>query len=76
VSSLLAPHFKLSTDMSPKTVDERDYMSHVPYTSAVDSLIYVMVSTRSDLSRAVSMLSRYMYDPSKGYWEAVRWILR
>jgi len=26
VSSPLAPHFKLSTDMSPKTVDERDYI--------------------------------------------------
>ena len=29
VSSFLAPHFKLSADMSSKTVDERVYMSHV-----------------------------------------------
>ena len=29
VSSPLAPHFKLSADMSPKTIDDREYMSHV-----------------------------------------------
>jgi len=61
--------------MSPKTIDEREYISHVSYVSAVSSLIYVMVCTRLDLSHAVSMVSRYMHDPNKGYWEAVRGIL-
>jgi len=28
------------------------------------------------LSQAVSMVSRYMHNPSKGHWEAMRWILR
>ena len=28
------------------------------------------------LSQAVSMASRYMHDPGKDHWEAVRWILR
>ncbi|PHT74695.1 putative ATP-dependent RNA helicase DHX37 [Capsicum annuum] len=32
-------HFKLSATLSPKTDDERDYMSQVPYSSAVGSLI-------------------------------------
>ncbi|PHT75080.1 hypothetical protein T459_18602 [Capsicum annuum] len=47
-------HFKLSTTLSPKTEDERDYMSRVPYSSVVVSLIYVMVCFQPDLSYVVS----------------------
>ena len=45
VSTPLAPHFKLSAIMSPKTIEEREYMTRVPYASAVGSLMYVMVCT-------------------------------
>jgi len=38
VNSPLIPHFKLSARMSPKMIDEREYMSHVLYASAVGSL--------------------------------------
>jgi len=38
--------------------------------------MYAMVCTRPDLSQAASMISRYMYDPGRGHWEAVKWILR
>jgi len=62
--------------MSPTTVEEREYMTRVPYASAVGSLLHVMVCTRPGLSQAVSMISRYMYDPGKGHWEAVKWVLR
>jgi len=58
--------------VSSKAVDEREYMSHIPYTSAVCSLMYAMVYTRPDLSQAVSIASRYMHDPGKSHWEAVR----
>ena len=43
VSIPLASHFKLKVTMSPTIVEEREYISHVPYSSAVDSLMYVMV---------------------------------
>ena len=76
VSTPLAPHFKLSATMSPKTVEEHEYMTHVPYASAVGSLMNAMVCTRPDLSQVVSMVSRYMHDPGQGHWEAVKWILR
>ena len=46
VSSLLAPHFKLSVRMSLKTIDDREYMFHVSYASAVGSLMYAIVCTR------------------------------
>ena len=67
VSSSLAPHFKLSSRMSPKTIDDREYMSHIPYTSAIGSLMYAMVCTRPHLSQAISMLSRYIHNPGKGH---------
>ncbi|KAG8474731.1 hypothetical protein CXB51_031459 [Gossypium anomalum] len=56
--------------------DEIEYMSHVPYSSAVGSLMYAMVCSRLDLSYAVSAVSRYMVNPSKEHWKAVQWILR
>ncbi|CAL0327637.1 unnamed protein product [Lupinus luteus] len=51
-------------------------MSHIPYASAVGSLMYAMVCTRPDLAYAVSMVSRYMHNPGKDHWSAVKWIFR
>jgi len=65
VSSPLTPHFKLSARMSPKTIDDCEYMSYVSYPSAVGSLMYIIVCTRSDLLQAVSMVSTYMHDPGR-----------
>jgi len=53
--------------MSPMTVEESEYTTHVPYTSEVGSLIYAMVCMRPNQSQAVSMVSRYMHDLDKGY---------
>ena len=76
VSTPLGTHFKLSKEQSPKTKEERDYMSKVPYASAIDSLMYVMVCTRPDIANAVRVVSRFMSKPEKQHWEAVKWILR
>jgi hypothetical protein len=67
VSTPLAAHFKLSAKMSPSTKEERGYMSLVPYTNAVGSLMYAMVCTRLDISHVVSMVNRYMANPRKEY---------
>ena len=64
---MLALHFKFFDRMFLKTIDDCEYMSHIPYASAVDSLMYAMVCMRSDLSQAMSMVSRYMHDPGKGH---------
>ena len=76
VSTPFASHFKLSKEMSPKTHEEMEYMSKVPYASAVGSLMYAMVCTRPDISHAVGVVSRYMNNPGKEHWMAVKWILR
>ncbi|KAG8481718.1 hypothetical protein CXB51_026624 [Gossypium anomalum] len=48
VSTSLAAHFKLSSALSPRSDDEIEYMSHVPYSSAVGSLMYVMFGKTRD----------------------------
>ena len=56
--------------------DDIEYMSRVPYTSAIGSLMYAMVCSRPDLSHALSVVSRYMANPGKQYWKAVQWIFK
>ncbi|KAL5755348.1 hypothetical protein ACOSP7_023568 [Xanthoceras sorbifolium] len=76
VSTPLGVHFRLSKEQSPKTEKERTYMAKVPYASAIGSLMYAMVCTRPDIAQAVGAVSRYMNNPGKIHWEAVKWILR
>ncbi|XP_031499205.1 TMV resistance protein N-like [Nymphaea colorata] len=76
VSTPLAIHFKLSKDLSPKTDEEHEEMSMISYASAVGSLMYAMVCTRPDIAQAVGAVSRYIAEPGKKHWEAVKWILR
>ena len=76
VSTPLGSHFKLSKKQSPKTEKERDYMSKVPYTSAIGSLMFAMMCIRPDIAHVVEVVSRFMSRPGKQHWEAVKWILR
>ncbi|KAL5572018.1 hypothetical protein UlMin_021615 [Ulmus minor] len=76
VQTPLAAHFKLSMDMSPKTDAERKDVKRIPYASAVGSLMYAMVCTRPDLAYSASLVSRFMSNSGKDYWEAVKWIFR
>ena len=76
VSTPLAGHLKLSKKMCPTTVEEKGNMAKVPYSSAVGSLMYAMVCTRPDIAHAVGVVSRFLENPGKEHWEAVKWILR
>ncbi|OAE29694.1 hypothetical protein AXG93_509s1470 [Marchantia polymorpha subsp. ruderalis] len=72
----LAAHFKLSAAQCPTDAVEKGNMSCVPYEQAVGSLMYLMVCTRPDIAFAMGKVSRYMSNPGKVHWEAVKWILR
>ena len=76
VSTPLAAHFRLSSDLCPTSDDDIEYMSRVLYSSAISSLMYTMVCSRPDLSHALSVVSRYMANPGKEHWRAVQWIFR
>ena len=51
-------------------------MELVPYSSAVGSVMYVMICTRPDISHAVSLVSRFMANPGRQHWKAIKWIFR
>ncbi|KAE8690148.1 hypothetical protein F3Y22_tig00110925pilonHSYRG00035 [Hibiscus syriacus] len=76
VSTPLGVHFRLSKEQSPKTEEECANMVKVSYASAIGSMMYAMVCTRPDIAYAVGVVSRYMNNPGKVHWEAVKWILR
>lgn len=48
----------------------------VPYSSAIGSVMYAMVGTRTDVAQAIGVLSRFMSKPGKIHWTAVKWLLR
>ena len=72
VSTPLASHLKLSKHMCPTKKEEKEGMTKVPYTSAVGSLMYVMVCTRPDIAHALGVVSRFLENPGKEHWKAVK----
>ena len=76
VNTPLAGHFKLSSAQCPTSDEEQEEMKQIPYASAVGSLMYAMVCTRPDIAHAVGVVSRFLSNPGKDHWEAVKWILR
>ena len=49
----------LSKRMSPKTSEEKNRMSFIPYASAVESTMYAMLCTRLDVAYALGIVSRF-----------------
>ena len=67
---------RLFAEQCPKTQEEEEDMSHVPYASVVGSLMYAMVCTRPDIAHAVGVLSRFMSKTRKEHWIAVKQVFR
>ena len=55
-------HLKLTKEMCPKTPEEEDKMSKVPYSLAEGSLMYVMVCI-GPISYSVGVVNMYMSHP-------------
>jgi tRNA C32,U32 (ribose-2'-O)-methylase TrmJ len=51
-------------------------MSKIPYASAIDSIMYAMLCTRSDVLYALSVTSRYQANPGMKHWNAAKNILK
>ena len=56
----LAQHFKLFAAMSSTIDDDIVKMLKFPYAQVVGCLMYSIVSTRSDITHVVSVVSKYM----------------
>lgn len=68
--------YKLRSLNEEELRTERELMSEIPYASAVGSLMYAMVGSRPDLGYAVGLVSRYMGNPGRIHWEAVKLIMK
>ena len=42
-------------------------MSLIPYSSAIESIMYSIICTKPDVSYALSVMSKYQSDPSEGH---------
>ncbi len=58
------------------TPEERDWMSRVPYTSTIGSIMYAMLYTRLDVSYALSMAAGTNQILGEQHWVAVKNILK
>lgn len=66
----------LSLEMCPRTENEKEDMSRVPYSSVVGNLMYAMMCTRPDICYDVGLVSRYQSNPGRDHWNAVKRIFR
>eukprot|EP00253_Pinus_taeda_P005419 PITA_05419 len=67
---------KLSVEKCPKTQEEEEDMSHVPYASLVSSLMYAMLCTRPNIAHAVGVLSRFMPKLGKEHWTTMKHVFK
>ena len=72
----LDSHFKIIVELCPQLEEEHEYMSQVPYSSVVRSIMYAMICTHPNIAQAVSVVIKYMANPGKGHWQEVKWILK
>ncbi|CAM8981508.1 unnamed protein product [Rhodiola kirilowii] len=75
VSLPFPAHFYLNKSQCHVTQSEKVKMEKFPYPNAIGSIMYAMISTRPDLSYAISVLSRYMSNPGYEHWLAVKWLV-
>ncbi|XP_062114332.1 secreted RxLR effector protein 161-like [Humulus lupulus] len=51
-------------------------MKDVPYSNAMGSMMYAMISTRPDIAYGTGLVSRLMSKPSPEHWKVTKWLLR
>ncbi|KAA0050451.1 gag/pol protein [Cucumis melo var. makuwa] len=66
----------LSKEQYPKTPQEVEDMSNIPYASAVGSLMYAMLCTIPDICYSAGIVSRYQSNPERDHWTIVKNILK
>ena len=72
----IAPGHILTKSQSPANDSGTEDMRNIPYREAVGSLMYAVVATWPDIEYAVSYLARFMLNPGRVHWEAVKKVNR
>ena len=55
----------LSKEQSPKTLEQKELMSRIPFVLAVGSLMFAMLCTRSDICYTVGVYLCFFYNKTK-----------
>lgn len=71
VSTPLEPGIKIS-----KNTEANDQMQNIPYRGAIGSLLFIAITTRTDIAFSVNLLSRYCENPNLSHWQSVKRIMR
>ena len=76
VNTPLGGHFKLKKRSFPSMKEKNKKMVVIPYSSIVGSVKYAMICTRPDIAHTVVIVNRFLANPDKEHWEAVKWIFK
>ena len=66
----------LSKELSPKTLEQKERMNRIPFSSAVGSFMYAMLCTRPDICYVVGIVSWYQSDLGEEHWMTMKHILK
>jgi hypothetical protein len=70
------PKWCLTTDMCPKSDDDRRTVASLPYCAIVGKCMYLSTCTRPDISYAVRELARFMSNYGQQHFDAAKHLLR
>ena len=76
LSTPLPTYVKLSTCDSPTSDEDKEFMTKVPYQSAIGAFVVGALATRPDIAFAMGAVSRFMSNPGKKHWDALKLIMR
>jgi hypothetical protein len=62
-------------DIFPSTPEETAAMSNIPYRSILGQALYIAITTRPDITPAVSACGKFAQNPGKNHWTALLQIL-
>jgi hypothetical protein len=76
VQTPMNPKEVLSKDDCPKSPEEVEEMTDIPYQEAIGCLMYLSQCTRPDITFAVNKLSRFSSNPGPKHWQGVKHVFR
>ena len=76
VSTPIAVGGTLNKSQCPTTAEGIADMAGVPYKEGVGMCMYLAVTSRPDIAYTVHRLAKYMANPGRPHWEALKWLVR
>lgn len=68
-------HTKLSLKQCSEIEEDNKIRESIPYASKVESIMYGIVCSISDLKYIIGIISWFMENPGQINWEALTWVL-